>query len=604
MPFLSAYPKLPSIHSWLLIRGLIVVGLSTIALTTVAVPRTNAADTIITTLGSTEESQAQLPVDTIITGAKVITCNAQMNVAEAIAISGNRIVAVSSDAVIQKLADPKTKRIDARGRFITPGLIDSHLHFLGLGETLQQLDLSRADSWQAIVDQVAQEAKRKPKGTWIEGHGFHQDKWNQKPEAAVEGYPIHDLLSQAVPDHPVLLTHASGHAIMVNQYAMKLAGVDEKTANPDGGEILKKSDGQPTGLFRENADELIYSALRKTTARLSEADRLEIARQRVALAAAECLKHGVTMVHDAGTNLRDIQLLKQLQQTQQMPMRATVMIRDSTRTVVDWLENHAPWQSEDHYLQVRSVKLSIDGALGSHGAWLLEPYYDLPTSAGLNTLPLDELREVAQTCHAKGWQLCVHAIGDKANRQVLDAFETVFGGINRSDLRWRVEHAQHLNPEDIPRFAKLGVIPAMQANHCTSDAIFVPLRLGDRRSTEGAYVWRSLLDTGAQIANGTDAPVERVDPRASLYAAVTRKLSNGQQFYPQQCMKRDEALLSYTLWSAKACFSESIVGSLEAGKLADLVIWDTNILECPAEQIRSARVMTTFVDGKIAFSAD
>ncbi len=547
-------------------------------------------------------SQSDSPVDTIITGGKVLTCNAQMSIADAIAISGNKIVAVSSNAVIQKLAGPDTKRIDAQGRFITPGLIDSHLHFLGLGETLQQLDLSLVDSWESIVAQVAQEAKRKPKGTWIEGHGFHQDKWQRKPEGAVEGYPIHDLLSQAVPDHPVLLTHASGHAIMVNQQAMKLAGVDEKTANPEGGEILKKSDGQPTGLFRENADELIYSAFRRTTARLSEADRLEVARQRVVLAGAECLKHGVTMVHDAGTSLRDIQLLKQLQAQHQMPIRATVMVRDSTRSIIDWLDNQAPWQSEDHFLQVRSVKLSIDGALGSHGAWLLEPYYDLPTSAGLNTLPVDELNQVADKCFAKGWQLCVHAIGDKANRQVLDTFERVFGG-KRADLRWRIEHAQHLHRDDIPRFAKLGVIPAMQANHCTSDAIFVPMRLGDRRSAEGAYVWRSLLDTGAQIANGTDAPVERVDPRASLYAAVTRKLPNGLQFYPEQCMRRDEALFSYTLWSAKACFSESIVGSLEAGKLADLVIWDTNLLDCAPEQIRAAKVVSTMVDGKVVFNA-
>lgn len=547
-------------------------------------------------------SQSNSTVDTIITGGKVLTCNAQMSIADAIAISGNKIVAVSSNAVIQKLAGPDTKRIDAQGRFITPGLIDSHLHFLGLGETLQQLDLSLVDSWEAIVAQVAQEAKSKPKGTWIEGHGFHQDKWQRKPEGAVEGYPIHDLLSQAVPDHPVLLTHASGHAIMVNQLAMKLAGVDEKTANPEGGEILKKSDGKPTGLFRENADELIYTAFRRTTARLSEADRLEVARQRVSLAGAECLKYGVTMVHDAGTSLRDIQLLKQLQTQHQMPIRATVMLRDSTRSIIDWLDNQAPWQSDDHFLQVRSVKLSIDGALGSHGAWLLEPYYDLPTSAGLNTLPVDELNQVADKCFSKGWQLCVHAIGDKANRQVLDTFERVFGG-KRADLRWRIEHAQHLHRDDIPRFAKLGVIPAMQANHCTSDAIFVPVRLGDRRSAEGAYVWRSLLDTGAQIANGTDAPVERVDPRASLYAAVTRKLSNGLQFYPEQCMKRDEALLSYTLWSAKACFSESIVGSLEAGKLADLVIWDTNLLDCAPEQIRTAKVVSTMVDGKVVFNA-
>jgi predicted amidohydrolase YtcJ len=302
------------------------------------------------------------------------------------------------------------------------------------------------------------------------------------------------------------------------------------------------------------------------------------------------------MAHDAGTSLRDIQLLRQLAAQTQLPIRASVMIRDSRRNVVDWLDNHAPWQSEDYFLQVSSVKLSIDGALGSHGAWLLEPYYDLNNSVGLNTIKLDELDEIAVKCIGKGWQLCVHAIGDRANREVLDCFERTFGG-KRSDLRWRIEHAQHLHPLDIPRFAALGVIPAMQANHCTSDAIFVPQRLGDRRSAEGAYVWRSLLDTGSIIANGTDAPVERVDPRASLHAAVTRMLANGQLFYPAQCMKREEALLSYTLWSASACFSESIVGSLEPGKLADFVIWDTDLLSCEPEQIRTAQVLATYVDG-------
>ncbi len=539
--------------------------------------------------------------DVIITGGKVLVCNQQMQIAEAIAISGNRIVAVSSNAVIGRLAGPKTQRIDATGKVLTPGFIDSHLHLLGLGETLQLLDLSLVSSWEEIVEKVAEEAKTKPKGTWIEGHGFHQDKWKAKPQETVEGYPVHDLLSKAVPDHPVLLTHASGHAIMVNQQAMNLASVSAATPNLDGGEILKKASGEPTGLFRENADELIYTAYRRASARVSEVERLNLLRERARLASNECLKYGVTMVHDAGTTVRDILVLQKLAERKELPIRASVMIRDARRTTTDWIQNHAPWSSEDQFLQVRSVKLSIDGALGSHGAWLLEPYYDLNSSSGLNTLSMDELNEVARVCFENNWQLCVHAIGDKANREVLDVFERTFQG-NRSDLRWRIEHAQHLHPMDIPRFAKLGVIPAMQANHCTSDAIFVPQRLGDRRSAEGAYVWRSLIDAGSIIANGTDAPVERVDPRASLYAAVTRQLANGKQFYPEQCMTRAEALLSYTLWSAKACFSEENVGSLEPGKLADFVIWDTNLLDCDPKQILTAKVLTTYVNGKPVYA--
>ncbi len=302
-------------------------------------------------------------------------------------------------------------------------------------------------------------------------------------------------------------------------------------------------------------------------------------------------------MHDAGSSFSAAQTYRELAEANELPVRMTLMIRADSRSLSARMPGSRWIGIGDGYLTVRSVKVSIDGALGPHGAWLLQPYSDLPAKRGLNTFSLDELRRIAELCKRHDWQLCVHAIGDRANREVLDVYEMVLGDDVASDHRWRIEHAQHLAPEDIPRFGKLGVIPAMQANHCTSDAIFVPRRLGERRSAQGAYVWRSLIDTGAIIPNGTDAPVERIDPRVSLFAAVTRQLSGGETFYPEQCMTRVEALLSYTLWPAQAAFQEQDLGSIEVGKRADLVMWDTNLLTCPPEEIRKALATRVWIGG-------
>jgi predicted amidohydrolase YtcJ len=399
----------------------------------------------------------------------------------------------------------------------------------------------------------------------------------------------------------VVLTHASGHASFANGAAMKLAGVDRNTPDPKGGQVLKDSEGNPIGVFRENAQSLIRRAQARTTERLSDEQSVASMLSQLQLAGKECLKHGITGVHDAGSSFATARQFKRFAESGQLPLRMAVMIREGSDSLKAQLNAHR-WESVgDGFLCVRSVKVSIDGALGPHGAWLLEPYSDLSTSAGLNTVAIDELKSIAMLCKKHDWQLCVHAIGDRANREVLNVYEEVLGSQASSDHRWRIEHAQHLSPDDIPRFGKLGVIPAMQANHCTSDAIFVPQRLGERRSSLGAYVWRSLIDTGSIIPNGTDAPVERVDPRASLYAAVTRQLASGEQFYPNQCMTREEALLSYTLWPARAAFQEKQLGSLEKGKMADLVIWDTDLLHCKPSDILTAKVELTVLAGSIVY---
>jgi len=546
-----------------------------------------------------QSATAPKPADLGIVNANVLICDAAMNRATAVAIRANRIVAVGERKDIEPFLGKSTRIIDAAGMTVTPGFIDSHLHFIGLGQSLQMLDFSQADSWEKIESQVVEASLRLPKGTWIEGRGWHQSKWISPPNGNVDGYPNHSALSAAVPNHPVLMTHASGHASFANEAAMKLAGVDRNTPDPKGGEVLKDADGNPIGVFRENAQSLITRAQSRTAERRTEEQSRAVTLTQLQLAGKECLKLGITGVHDAGSSFATARALKRFAESGELPLRMVVMIREGSDALGAQMASHR-WDSVgDGYLSVRSVKISIDGALGPHGAWLLEPYSDLPTTAGLNTVTIEEFKKIALLCKQHDWQLCVHAIGDRANREVLDMYEQVLGPEAASDHRWRVEHAQHLSPADIPRFGRLGVIPVMQANHCTSDAIFVPQRLGERRSAQGAYVWRSLIDTGAFIPNGTDAPVERVDPRVSLYAAVTRQLATGDTFYPEQCMTRTEALLSYTLWPARAAFQEKQLGSIEKGKLADMVLWDTDLLHCKPSEILIANVKTTILAGAV-----
>ncbi len=537
--------------------------------------------------------------DLVFVNANVLVCDQRMTKASALVVRDGRIVAVGTRESVKPYEANAKRIVDAAGKTLTPGLIDSHLHFIGLGQSLQQLDLSEARSWNDIVAQVEQASKLLPKGTWIEGRGWHQSKWTQVPEGNVDGYPSHTAMSAAVPDHPVLLTHASGHASFANQAAMKLASIDRNTSDPAGGEVLKDSRGEPIGVFRENAQGLVRRAQIRSTERMTDSQLHEVMAKQLQLAGQACLSQGITCVHDAGSSFATARLLKQFAESGTLPVRMSMMIREDSDKLASQLSKHRFENVGDGFLNVRSVKASIDGALGSHGAWLLEPYSDLASSAGLNTLALDELEKIAQLCKQHDWQLCVHAIGDRANREVLDVYERVLGADASKDHRWRIEHAQHLSLEDIPRFGKLGVIPAMQANHCTSDATFVPTRLGDRRSAQGAYAWRSLIDGGAIVPNGTDAPVERVDPRASLFAAATRQLSSGEVFYVQQCMTREETLLSYTLWAARAAFQESELGSLEVGKRADLVLWDTDLLKCKPADMLAANVKLTILAGKV-----
>ncbi len=415
----------------------------------------------------------------------------------------------------------------------------------------------------------------------------------------MEGYPIHVALSRAVPDHPVLLTHGSGHMSLANGAAMELAGIGPDTKDPAGGEILRDSEGRATGVFRETAQRVLYRVADRAVETDAEID------EAIRLASEECLRNGITSFHDAGSYFRLIDRYRQLAESGHLSVRLWVMISESNAQLARRLPEYRIIGAGDHFLTVRGIKRFIDGALGAHGAWLLEPYNDLPQSRGLQLNSIEVLRETARLAAEHDMQLCIHAIGDRANREVLDLYEATFAANPREDSRrWRIEHAQHLDPDDIARFAKIGVVAAMQGNHCTSDGPFVVARLGEKRSRDGAYAWRSLLDAGASVVNGTDAPVEDVDPIGSFYASVTRRLADGTTFFPEQCMTREEALRSYTIDAAWAAFEEDLKGSLTPGKLADIVVLSNDLLTCPDEEILSTEVECTIVGGEVVYEAD
>ena len=540
--------------------------------------------------------------DLVLLGGKIITMDADRPTAKALAARGGRIVAVGDDADVRRVIGNDTRVIDLNGRLAVPGLIDGHGHFLDLGRSQMVLDLSRTRSWDEIVRLVEQATHSTPPGRWIVGRGWHQAKWGRKPAPNVDGYPTHDKLSKATPDHPVLLTHASGHMGIANARAMRLADVGRQTRNPPGGEILRDEAGDPIGVFRETAVGLISRARSRSETNRSREQSAKELDEAIRLATAECLKHGVTSFQDAGSSFADIDHFQDLARRGRLKVRLWVMIDEPNQALAERLAKYKILGLGREHLTVRAIKRFMDGALGAHGAWLLAPYDDLPESAGLNTTPVGSIRRTAALAIEHGFQLCVHAIGDRANRETLDLFaETFRQHPEKSDLRWRIEHAQHLHPDDVPRFARLGVIASMQGIHCTSDAAFVVERLGERRAKEGAYVWQSLLQSGALISNGTDAPVEGVDPIACFYASVTRKTAKAKAFFAEQKMTRQQALRSYTLDAAYAAFEEDLKGSLSPGKLADVAVLSKDIMTVPEEEIRRARVDYTIIGGEVVF---
>jgi predicted amidohydrolase YtcJ len=556
-----------------------------------------------TAFGARFAGQAPVPpADLVLRNGRIVTLDAVRPEAQALAARAGHIVAVGSTAEVQRYIGASTQVIDLGGELATPGIIEGHGHFTGIGQMKLGLELQNAKTWDDIVALVAEAVRKAKPGQWIEGRGWHQEKWAHPPQPNVEGFPTHASLDAVSPNNPVVLTHASGHGVFVNAKAMALSGITRDTPNPDGGEILKDRNGDPEGFLRERAAALVKRGAGEPVPTPAEAAARS--RRILELADQEVTSKGITTFEDAGSSPAVIDQMKHLIDAHDLKVRLWVMIgaRD-TPNLASVVDPYRMLGYDDGHLTVRAIKAYMDGALGSRGAWLLAPYSDKPESTGLQSTPLEEIHRIAQLAIDHGYQFCIHAIGDRANREVLNVYEDAFtkNHKNGKDLRWRIEHAQHLSATDIPRFGQLGVIASMQAIHCTSDAPYVIARLGAARAEEGAYVWQKLMKSGAIVTNGTDAPVEDVDPIPNYYAAVTRRTADGTVFYGDQRMGRLEALRAYTILNAYAAFEEDVKGSLAVGKLADVTVFTKDITTVPDDQIKTAKVAYTIVGGKVVY---
>jgi len=551
------------------------------------------------------------PADLVLRGGKVATVDPALGNVEAIAVNGYQVTAVGNNQEISAYIGPETEVIELNGRFAMPGFIEGHGHLFSLGESKLILDLNDVSGWDEIVSMVAVAADKARPGEWIKGRGWHQEKWDSAPDNAIEGLPQHPGLSAASPANPVYLEHASGHASFVNEAAMEIIGIEDDTPDPPGGTIVRNAEGKATGMMREISNRVAERAVIEYEKRLSPAEIEALDRERIRLASEEALRYGVTSFHDAGESGRPsfpfFELLKKMEKEGALPVRYYMMVRTQTNEEMDELLPHYRTVAEGNdFLTIRSIKRQMDGALGSHGAWLLEPYIDLPDTVGLVLETVEDIERTAEIAVKHGFQVNVHAIGDRANRETLDIYERVWkaAGVDGKDLRWRIEHAQHLDPADVPRFGEMGVIAAMQGVHASSDGPWMPSRLGEERSRITSYPWRDLLDTGAVIANGTDTPVERIDPIASFYSSVSRMTNNGERFNPEHVMTREEALQSYTLNGAIAAFEEDIKGTLTPGKYADIVVLSQDLLTVEEEKIPGTTVDMTIVGGDIKYKRE
>jgi predicted amidohydrolase YtcJ len=524
---------------------------------------------------------------------------------EAVAIKDGLILAVGTTEEIQVFVGKETEVIDLKGKTMTPGFIESHAHLMGIGYNKLEIDLMYVQTYDELIEKVAEAAAKAEPGEWITGRGWHQDKWLKMPDNTVKGFQTHDQLSAVTPDNPVYLAHASGHASFVNQKAMEMAGITPLgSENPrqevEGGEVLRDELGNPTGVLVETASGLVRKLIPEDTPERRE--------KALELALLELAEKGITSFHDAGSGQDVIDLVEQFKKEGKLTSRMYIMLTSrNPQLIEDWYKK-GPKIDADHMVTVRSIKLNMDGALGPWGAWLLEEYEDKPGHTGHETMPISLVSEVSEKGLELGFQICAHAIGDRTNREVLDRYEAAFAKFPEvTDHRFRIEHAQHLHPDDISRFGEMGVIAAIQAIHLSSDRPWAIGRLGAKRIKDGAYVWQKLLQSGAVISNGTDAPVEPLDPIPSFYASVTRKtlkMLPEAGYEPDQKMTREQALKSYTLDGAYAEFEENFKGSIEVGKAADFTIFDKNIMEIPENEILDSKVKMTVVGGRIVYQVD
>ena len=534
--------------------------------------------------------------DTLLVSGTIYTADDTNTQVEAVVIEDGRFTFVGDLATAQSKAGEDHRHIALGTATAYPGFIESHGHLSSLGEAITNLDLNGVDSYQTIVGMVADAAAKASPGQVIKGRGWHQSKWSKEPSVTVDGFPTHRSLSEVSPNNPVFLGHANGHTALVNQAAMDALNLTYNTPTPDGGVIVKDGKGDPTGILHENAIDLAYSL----TALSKESSMVAIL-----AAQTHAFQWGITNFHDAGAGSTDIEAQLALDESKQLKLRVYTMISAQDEALTDYWLARPPLIADDNSrLTIRSFKAVMDGALGSRTAWLHQPYTDDPGTSGVQTFDESRLVEIMNRSNTHGWQINTHAIGDKANTVVLDAIDEA--SLTERDHRSRIEHSQHLLSSDIDRFSSLGVIASIQAIHMSSDRPWAIDRLGKQRIESGAYIWRDLLNAGVHIANGTDVPVEPINPIANFYASVARKTLTGLPeggFESDQKLSREEALKSMTLWNAYAAFEEAEVGSISVGKRADMTITDQNLMTIDEAGILATKPIMTIVGGEVVFSS-
>ena len=564
------------------------------------------ATLVLTASACTTTGDSEDTADLVLRGGRVVTVDEALPEAQAVAIRGDRILFVGSDSEVEAYTGRETEVIDLAGRLAIPGFIEGHGHLMGLGQSRLQLDLMATASYQDLIDLVAEALAGAQPGEWIVGRGWHQSKWDPAPDPAVRGFQTHHALSEVSPDNPVLLRHASGHASFANALAMELAEVNADTPDPAGGEIIRDEAGKPTGIFVETASGLVSAAYGTSRDSMTTEDLQAESMRALLLAQEEAFSKGVTSFQDAGVGVGTLEMYRRAIDDGDLKLRVWAMVSASIPNLAEVLPAVRVVGYGENRLTVRAIKAYSDGALGSRGAWLLDPYDDDPGNTGHNTVPLEEIEAVARLALQHEYQLCTHAIGDRANQAVLDIYATVFAEMpdDAKDARFRIEHSQILDPYDVPRFADHGVVAAMQGIHAISDGPWTPERLGEQRTLDRAFQFRDLIDAGVTVMNGTDTPVEDVNPIPSYYGTVVGRMNNGEVLNPDQLMTRMEGLEAYTINAAYGAYEEFSKGSITPGKLADIVVLSQDILEIPEEQILDTRVDVTVVGGEVVYTRE
>jgi predicted amidohydrolase YtcJ len=555
--------------------------------------------------GEQQTSNQMAAADLVLTNGNVLTVEDDQPKAQAVAMSGDKIIAVGSSADIAAYIGDNTEVIDLMGKTAIPGFIEGHGHYTSYGDSFYRLELRYDSSWQKIVDKVERAVEGAEPGEWIVGRGWHQDKWTTKEDILVDGIPIHDKLSAVSPNNPVMLIHTSGHGVYANQAAMDEANIKGDTVPPEGGEIVLKADGTPTGMMREAAQDAIRASFAEFEAlRTPEQAEAEL-RRAIITAGEESIKYGITSFQDLGTTYEEVDLLKTMADEGVIPVRLWMAfdIPYEQLALPGKLEEYRTIGYGNNFLTVRGIgEKVLDGALGTHGGWLHEPYTDMPESYGLNVVPVDDIKKSADLALEHGYQMAIQGIGDRATTELLNIYGAIKKANPDADLRWRIEHPQVIHPDDIPRFVEFDVIPAAQGIFACSDGSWVEDRLGKDRTLERSYLFNTLYEAGLTPTNGTDPPVDEIDPIASFKCSVTRELADGTIFQGQEVYTRDVALYSYTMGNAIAAFEENIKGSIKVGKLADIAILSQDITIVPDDKLMDTQVEMTILGGKVVYT--